>query len=85
MPFLFAAGALGLSRARFFIAYGGGRALRYGAIAWLGYRYGPAVLVLWQKDMKSWTTPLLSAYITLLVSGTLYGFWKYRRGNRKGK
>ncbi len=85
MPFLFAAGAMGLSRIRFFIAYGGGRALRYGAVAWLGYRYGQAVLVIWQKDLKGWTTPLMIAYFALLVFGTAYGVWKYRRGNRKTK
>jgi membrane protein DedA with SNARE-associated domain len=85
MPFLFAAGALGLSRARFFIAYGAGRALRYGLVAWLGYTYGRMVINFWQKDLKGWSTPILVAYISLLVLGVLYGVWKYRRGNRKGK
>jgi membrane protein DedA with SNARE-associated domain len=85
MPFLLTAGALGLSRARFFIAYGGGRALRYGVVAWVGYRYGRAVLVLWEKDLKGWATPLVSAYIALVVLGVLYSVWKYRRENRKGK
>ena len=85
MPFLFAAGAMGLSRIRFFIAYGSGRAVRYGAVAWLGYRYGRAVLVIWQRDLKGWTTPLTIAYFALLVFGTAYGVWKYRRGNRKTK
>jgi membrane protein DedA with SNARE-associated domain len=83
MPFLFAAGAMGLSRIRFFIAYGGGRALRYGAVAWLGYRYGQAVLVIWQKNLKGWTTPIMIAYFALLIFGTAYGVWKYRRGSRK--
>lgn len=85
MPFLLTAGGLGLSRARFFVAYGTGRALRYGAVAWVGYRYGQAVLVLWQRDLKGWATPILSAYIALVVLGILYGVWKYRRGNRKEK
>ena len=85
MPFLFAAGALGLSRARFFIAYGGGRALRYGLVAWVGYAYGRVVISFWQRDLKGWSTPILVAYISLLVLGVLYGVWKYRRGNRKGK
>ena len=85
MPFLFAAGALGLSRVRFFIAYGGGRVVRYGAVAWVAYRYGQAVLVFWQKDLKGWTTPIMIAYFALLVFGTVYGVWKYRRGNRKAR
>ena len=85
MPFLFAAGALGLSRARFFIAYGGGRAVRYGAIAWVGYTYGRVVISFWQKDLKGWSTPILIVYVSLLVLGALYGVWKYRRENRKGR
>jgi membrane protein YqaA with SNARE-associated domain len=34
MPFLLAAGALGLSRARFLISYCTARAVRYGVVAW---------------------------------------------------
>ncbi len=85
MPFLFAAGALGLSRTRFFIAYGGGRAVRYGLVAWVGYTYGRVVINFWQKNLKGWSTPIFVAYISLLVLGVLYEVWKYRRGNRKGK
>ena len=81
-PFLLAAGALGLSRGRFFISYCSGRAMRYGAIAWLGYRYGRHVLTLWQK-YQAWTTPILSVYISLIVLGTAYAIWKYRREKRK--
>ena len=79
MPFLVTAGALGLSQARFLIAYSAGRAMRYGAIAWLGYRYGRQVLVWWQRDLKGWTTPIVSVYIGVIIAGTLYAFWKYRR------
>ncbi len=85
MPFLLAAGALGLSRGRFLISYCTARAVRYGAVAWLGYKYGRQVISFWQKDLKGWSTPILVAYISLLVLGALYGVWKYRRGNRKGK
>lgn len=85
MPFLLAAGALGLSRGRFLVSYCTARALRYGAVAWLGYKYGRQVINFWQKDIKGWSTPILIAYISLLLLGALYGGWKYRRGNRKGK
>lgn len=84
LPFTLAAGALGLSLTRFFIAYSLGRALRYGAIAWLGYRYGRQMLVWWQKDLKGWTVPILTVYIGLIVLGGVYGFWKYRK-QQKGK
>jgi len=63
MPFTLAAGALGLSLPRFMIAYCTGRAARYGLIAWLGYKYGRQMLVWWQRDLKGWTTPILSVYI----------------------
>jgi len=83
LPFTLAAGALGLSLPRFMIAYCTGRAFRYGVIAWLGYKYGRQVVVWWEKDLKGWTTPILSVYITLLVLGGAYGFWKYRKEMRK--
>ena len=79
-----AAGALGLSRNRFLIAYCGGRAVRYGTVAWLGYRYGRAVVVIWQRDLSEWTAPILTAYVALLIVGTGYGIWKYRK-DRKGR
>jgi membrane protein YqaA with SNARE-associated domain len=85
MPFLLASGALGLSRGRYLISYCTARALRYGAVAWLGYKYGRQVIHFWQVDLKGWSTPILVAYIALLVFGALYGIWKYQRGNKKGK
>lgn len=83
MPFLLAAGALGLSRPRFLISYCPGRAVRYGVIAWLAYHYGRYMLALWQKYLNAWTTPIITVYFFLLVLGTLYAVWKYRRGSRK--
>jgi len=83
MPFLLAAGALGLSQARFLASYCAGRAARYGTIAWTGYRYGRGVIGLWQKYLSAWTMPILSAYISLIVLGAGYGFWRYRQETRK--
>lgn len=82
-PFLLAAGALGLARTRFLISYCAGRALRYGAVAWLGYRYGRHVLSLWQRYLHAWTTPILTVYICLIVLGAGYGIWDYRKRKRK--
>jgi membrane protein YqaA with SNARE-associated domain len=83
MPFLLAAGALGLSRIGFLISYCLGRAIRYGVIGWLGFRYGRQMLALWQKYLEAWTTPILTVYISLIVLGAAYSFWKYRMGKRK--
>jgi len=85
MPFLLTAGAMGLSRGRFLISYCSARAMRYGLVAWVGYKYGRVVINFWQNDLKGWSRPILVGYISLLVLGALYGVWKYRRGNRKGK
>lgn len=85
MPFLLAAGALGLSRGRYLLSYCTARALRYGVVAWVGYKYGRQVINFWQKDLKGWSTPILVAYISLLVLGALYGIWKYRRSNQEQK
>ena len=85
LPFTIAAGALGLSRPRFLISYSVGRALRYATIAWLGYHYGRQFVTWWQKDLKGWTIPILSAYLGLIVLGAAYAFWKYRKESRNGK
>jgi membrane protein YqaA with SNARE-associated domain len=83
MPFLLAAGALGLSRPRFLISYCLGRAMRYGVVAWLGFRYGRQMIALWQKYLSAWTTPILSVYIGLIVLAAGYGFWKFRQEKQK--
>jgi membrane protein YqaA with SNARE-associated domain len=85
MPFLLAAGAAGLSRGRFLISYCTARAVRYGLVAWVGYKYGRAVINFWERDLKGWSTPILGVYFSLLVLGALYGVWKYRQGSRKRK
>ena len=84
LPFTLAAGALGLSRARFLIAFMVGRAMRYGVVAWLGYRYGSEMIRWWQKDLKGWTVPIISIYVGLIVLGGIYAFWKYRKEQGKG-
>ena len=84
MPFLLAAGALGLSRGRYLVSYCTARATRYGLVAWLGYKYGRQVIRVWQKDLNGWSTLILVAYISLLILGALYGLWKYRL-NREEK
>jgi membrane protein DedA with SNARE-associated domain len=84
LPFLLAAGALGLSQLRFLISYCAGRAIRYGLVAWLGYKYGRAVIVFWQRE-KGWTTPILIVYFGLIVVGAIYGIWKYRKERNSAK
>jgi membrane protein YqaA with SNARE-associated domain len=84
LPFVVAAGALGLTRGRFLASYCFARLLRYSFIGWLGYTYGRRVIALWEKDLKSWTTPILATYFAILAIGIAYGLWKYFRERNKG-
>jgi membrane protein YqaA with SNARE-associated domain len=82
LPFALASGALGVSRRRFFVVYGAARTLRYSLIAWLGVAYGRHAIRLWSVTLQKWSTPLICAFVGLLVAGTCFGIWKIR-GLRK--
>jgi membrane protein YqaA with SNARE-associated domain len=81
-PFVLAAGALGVSRNRFILAYGSARSLRYGLVAWLGVVYGHSVAHLWSGTLQKWTTPLLWIFIAMMVAGVAFGIHKVRRLRR---
>ena len=83
LPFVVAAGALGLTRGRFLASYGAARLLRYSFIGWLGYTYGRRVVSLWQKDLKPWMTPILTLYVAMVVLAAAYGLLKYFRERDK--
>jgi membrane protein YqaA with SNARE-associated domain len=82
LPFLIAAGAFGLRRGRFLVSYCAARIVRYSVIAWLAYSYGRNFLVLWQKELKGWSTLIISVYIGLIVLGAFYAIWKYLKTRR---
>src|SRR5271167_118358 len=54
-PFLLAAGALGVSRRRFLVAYNSARTVRYGLIAWAGVKYGRRVVRWWTQTLAGWS------------------------------
>jgi membrane protein YqaA with SNARE-associated domain len=76
LPFALASGALGVSRRRFLVVYGSARTLRYSLIAWLGVVYGRHAIRIWSGTLQRWSTPLLCAFVSLLVAGTCFGIWK---------
>jgi membrane protein YqaA with SNARE-associated domain len=82
LPFALASGALGVSRRRFLAVFGAARTLRYSFIAWLGVTYGRRIVRLWSGSLQKWSTPLLCAFVGLLVAGLCFGIWKIR-GLRK--
>jgi len=85
LPFLLAAGALGVSRKQFFWSFSVVRTVRYGLIAWLGATYGRRVLRLWSRYLAGWSGIILWMFIGLLVAAILFGIWKYRHDRRAGR
>jgi membrane protein DedA with SNARE-associated domain len=85
LPFLLAAGALGLSRGRFLLSYCPARLLRYSVVGWLGFKYGHRVIALWQRELKGWSTIIITVYVGLIIAGAAYGLWKYFRQRKKAK
>ncbi len=75
-PFVLAAGALKMSLKTFMITFTTSRLVRHGIAAWLGVRYGSAVLVLWNRFLVRWGTPILILLWTLILASVAYAFWQ---------
>jgi membrane protein YqaA with SNARE-associated domain len=82
MPFLLAAGALGVSRRKFLISFGVTRTFRYSLVTWLAATYGHAMVRAFHHYLNGWSTPLMWTYLGLVVAGILYGVWKFRQQRR---
>jgi membrane protein YqaA with SNARE-associated domain len=85
LPFLLAAGALGVSRQRFLWSFPIARAVRYGLIAWLGATYGRRVLQVWLQYLAGRADVILWVFIGLLVVAIVFGIWKYRHDQRASR
>lgn len=78
LPFLLAAGALGVPRRKFLVAYGTARTIRYSLEAWLGATYGRKVVRLWHYlDDRSAT--IIWSFIALIAVATLFGIWRWKK------
>ena len=75
-PFVLAAGALKMSRRKFMIAFTASRFLRHAVAAGLGVYYGRGVLVLWNKFIERWGTPVLIFLWTGIAVSLGYAFWQ---------
>lgn len=82
MPFLLAAGALGVSRRKFFISFSLARTFRYSLVAWLADTYGRAMVRAFRHYLSGWSATLMWVYLGLVLLGILYGVWKFRRQQR---
>ena len=85
LPFLLAAGALGVSRKQFLWSFAISRSVRYSLIAWLGATYGRHVLRLWSGYLAEWADVILWVFIGMLIAAIGFGIWKYRHDRRAGK
>jgi membrane protein YqaA with SNARE-associated domain len=83
MPFVLAAGALGVSRKKFFLSFGLARAFRYSLVAWLAATYGRAMVRAFRHYLNGWSTIFMWVYLGLMVAAILYGVWKFRRQGRE--
>jgi membrane protein YqaA with SNARE-associated domain len=83
MPFLLAAGALGVSRRTFFVSFSLARAFRYSLVAWLAAVYGRVMVRAFRHYLAGWSTIIMWIYLGLMVAGILYGLWKFRRQGRQ--
>jgi membrane protein YqaA with SNARE-associated domain len=84
-PFLLAAGALGIPRGRFLLAFAAGRGLRYGLIAWVSVKYGRRMIHLWSATPGKWSTPLLCAFGVIVAAGAVIAFVKLRKSSKSSE
>jgi membrane protein YqaA with SNARE-associated domain len=83
MPVLLAAGALGVSRRKFLLSFSLARTFRYALVAWLAAAYGAAMVRAFRHYLAGWSTVFMWVYLGLVAAGVLFGFWKFRREQRR--
>lgn len=84
-PFLLAAGALKVPRARFLWAFSVARTARYGLLAWLGVSFGRHFIHEWRQQLETWSSTILWIYAGAMVLGIAFAVWKMRRGSRTSR
>jgi len=83
LPFLLAAGTLGVTRRQLFIALGVARSIRYGIEAALAIVYGHRILHWANKYLAGWSNVILYTFLGLVAAGILFGVWKYKHDARR--
>ncbi len=83
MPFLLAAGALGVSLRKFLFAFTGGRVIRYGLVAWLGVLYGHHMVRWWNRYLAAYSGTISWVIFSLFAIGIAWGIWQWKRGGAK--
>jgi membrane protein YqaA with SNARE-associated domain len=75
-PFVLAAGALNMSRKKFMTTFTASRFLRHSTAAWLGVRYGSAVLHFWNRFSAEWGTTILTVLWIGIAGSLSFAFWQ---------
>ncbi|HEX4582008.1 MAG TPA: VTT domain-containing protein [Acidobacteriaceae bacterium] len=83
MPFLAAAGVLGVTRGRFLAAFTTARMARYALVAWLGVRYGHHMVHWWNQYLARYSGTIGSAILVLFIAAFAWGFWQWRRSGAR--
>lgn len=84
-PFTLAAGATKMRRRKFMIAFTASRFARHAIAAWLGVRYGKAVLRLWNEFSDKWGATILVVFWSVIVLFTTVAIWKLVLTSRQVK
>lgn len=85
LPFVLAAGALGVTRRQMLVALGMARTIRYGSEAAVAAVYGRRILRLFNRYLAGWSSVILYSFLGLLVAAVAFGIWKYRRDQGLGR
>lgn len=81
MPFLAAAGALGVPRGRFLAAFAAARTARYAVVAWLGVRYGRQMIHWWNEYLADYSGVIGWGVLAIFLAGLAWAFWKWRHNS----
>ena len=84
MPFLIAAGALCMPRRKFYPSFLISRFLRHALFAWLGVRYGGAILPIYNRLAEKYGWILLVVVWGSVVFAIIYAIVKVRQARSKG-
>lgn len=81
-PFVLVAGAVKMDRRKFMTAFTLSRFARHVIAAWLGVRYGRAVLHLWNQFSERWAVTILIVFWSVIILFTAIGIWKLVQTSR---
>jgi membrane protein DedA with SNARE-associated domain len=82
IPFVLAAGALGMPKRKFYTAFTLSRALRHGIFAWLGLHYARHLVRFWRVFESRWAAPVLLVFWVIVIGAVAYGIWSLIRTTR---